>query len=96
MKTCYSIAITEDGCVYACGWGADGQTGLGHYENVSKFTRVQGDIANERIVKVAGRCDFVIALSGECTLRANLNSNVLGVAMKLTRFFLFMFLCPID
>lgn len=60
----FSIAVTEDGGVYSCGWGADGQTGLGHYNNVSEFTRLQGDIADERIVQVSGRCDFVIALNG--------------------------------
>lgn len=58
-----SIAVTEDGSVYSCGWGADGQTGLGHYNNTSEFAQVRGDIENERIVKVAGRCDFVLALN---------------------------------
>lgn len=60
----FSIALTEDGGVYSCGWGADGQTGLGHYRNIWKFTRLQGDIAAERIVQVAGRCDFVVAVNG--------------------------------
>ncbi|XP_044765857.1 RCC1-like G exchanging factor-like protein [Coccinella septempunctata] len=59
----HSLALTEDGCVYSCGWGADGQTGLGHYEIISTFTKIKGDISTERIVKLNSRCDFVMALN---------------------------------
>jgi alpha-tubulin suppressor-like RCC1 family protein len=59
----HTVAITEDGAVYACGWGADGQTGLGVFNNVSEFTKVRGDIESEEIVKVASRSDFVLALN---------------------------------
>lgn len=60
----FSLAVTEDGCVYSCGWGADGQTGLEHCGSVSKFTRVRGDIDGERIAKLSSRSDFVLALNG--------------------------------
>ena len=29
----HSLFLTQNGKVYACGWSADGQTGLGHYNN---------------------------------------------------------------
>ncbi|OWR43220.1 Williams-Beuren syndrome chromosomal region 16 protein [Danaus plexippus plexippus] len=59
----HSLFITESGKVYACGWGADGQTGLGIYENQGFPARVKGDITSENIVKVASTADCVLALS---------------------------------
>ena len=29
----HSVLVTETGRLYSCGWGADGQTGLSHYNN---------------------------------------------------------------
>ncbi|KAK6630329.1 hypothetical protein RUM44_004996 [Polyplax serrata] len=59
----HTLLLTESGKVYACGWGADGQTGLGHYSIQSKPARVLGDIENERIVKLSSKCDCVLALN---------------------------------
>lgn len=59
----HSLLLTDNGRVYACGWGADGQTGLGHYASVAQPTRVRGDIEGERIVRVAGSVDCVLALN---------------------------------
>ncbi|KAJ8983527.1 hypothetical protein NQ317_012018 [Molorchus minor] len=59
----HSLALTEDGCVYSCGWGADGQTGLGHFVNAETFSRVKGDIESEKITKLSCRSDFVLALN---------------------------------
>ncbi|VEN64728.1 unnamed protein product [Callosobruchus maculatus] len=59
----HSLILTEKGKVYSCGWGADGQTGLGHYDNAPEFTRVKGDIEGENIVKFASRSDFVLAVN---------------------------------
>ncbi|KAK9890012.1 hypothetical protein WA026_008821 [Henosepilachna vigintioctopunctata] len=59
----HSLALTEDGSVYSCGWGADGQTGLGSFENCHSFSKVGGDISTEKIVKLNSRCDFVMALN---------------------------------
>ncbi|KAH0548928.1 RCC1-like G exchanging factor-like protein [Cotesia glomerata] len=59
----HSIFLTEQGQVYACGWGADGQTGLGHYNNQWKPELVKGEVEGEKIIKVAGISDCVLALS---------------------------------
>ncbi|CAG9796320.1 unnamed protein product [Diatraea saccharalis] len=59
----HTLFITESGKVYACGWGADGQTGLGNYENQSVPAPVKGDITSEKIVKVASTVDCVLALN---------------------------------
>lgn len=59
----HSIFITEPGAVYSCGWGADGQTGLGHYNNQHQPACVEGDIKGEKIVKVSSAGDCVLALN---------------------------------
>lgn len=59
----HSTFISESGAVYSCGWGADGQTGLGHYNNTYEPRLVEGDIKNEKIVKVACTADCVLALN---------------------------------
>lgn len=61
--------VTENGQVFACGWGADGQTGLGHYNVESQFNPVGGDIKDENIVKIAGRSDCVLALNGKSIIK---------------------------
>lgn len=64
--------ITESGKVYACGWGADGQTGLGTYENQGVPAPVKGDITSEKIVKVASTVDCVLALNGKCFINRSI------------------------
>lgn len=59
----HSMFISETGSVFACGWGADGQTGLGHYNNCATPTRLSGDIKDEKIVKVSSKGDCVLALN---------------------------------
>lgn len=72
--SCFLIRLflTENGEVYACGWGADGQTGLGHYNNESSPKQVQGDIEGEKIIKISSRSDCVLAINGK-----NLFDNLL-------------------
>lgn len=60
----HTLVVLDDGKVLSCGWGADGQTGLGHYNSADTLTRVGGDILNEKIVKVASNTDCVLALNG--------------------------------
>jgi hypothetical protein len=57
--------MTERGSLFSCGWGADGQTGLGHYDNQSSPSQIGGDVKNEKIVKVACASDCVLALNGK-------------------------------
>lgn len=57
--------VTESGRVYACGWGADGQTGLGTFDNTGIPSPVKGDITSEKIVKIASTADCVLALNGK-------------------------------
>lgn len=59
----HSMFITLNGEVYACGWSADGQTGLGHFDTHWKPTKLQGDIAGENIVKISCAADCVIAIN---------------------------------
>ena len=54
---------TSNGHLYSCGWGADGQTGLEHYNNEYRPTRIRGDIETEHIVKVSCAADCVLALN---------------------------------
>ena len=49
--------------LYSCGWGADGQTGLEHYDNQSTPTQIRGDISSENITKVSCAADCVLALN---------------------------------
>lgn len=59
------MLLTEQGKVYAFGWSADGQTGLGHYNNEYKPSPVQGDIIGHKIIKVTCTADCVLALSDQ-------------------------------
>ncbi|XP_032678691.1 RCC1-like G exchanging factor-like protein [Odontomachus brunneus] len=59
----HSILLTETGEVYTFGWGADGQTGLAHYQNEYQPSLVKGDLAGQHIIKVACVADCVLALS---------------------------------
>ncbi|XP_013914272.1 PREDICTED: Williams-Beuren syndrome chromosomal region 16 protein [Thamnophis sirtalis] len=59
----HSLFRTEKGDVYSCGWGADGQTGLGHYDIVSVPTKLGGDIAGVRITQVTTYGDSCLAVS---------------------------------
>ncbi|KAI5712851.1 hypothetical protein M8J75_011739 [Diaphorina citri] len=59
----HTLFLTESGKVYSCGWGADGQTGLGHLNNQETPCLVRGEIEGERIVKLSSAVDCVLAVS---------------------------------
>ena len=53
--------------MFSCGWGSDGQTGLGHFDTMWRVSEVRGDIEGEKITKVASKADCVLALNGKNT-----------------------------
>lgn len=58
-----TLFITDKGQVYSCGWGADGQLGIGTFKNEWHPQLVNGDIKNEKIIKVSCTADCILALS---------------------------------
>nr|XP_051691424.1 RCC1-like G exchanging factor-like protein isoform X2 [Oryctolagus cuniculus] len=61
----HSLFVTDRGEVYSCGWGADGQTGLGHYNITSTPTKLGGDLAGVHVVQVATYGDCCLAVSAD-------------------------------
>lgn len=59
----HTLFLTENGQIYSCGLGTDGQTGLGTYECAAEPTLVKGDIEGEKIVHVSSRADTILAVS---------------------------------
>lgn len=64
----HSFFLTTDGELYSCGWSADGQTGLGHFDNQPVPAKVKGDISGVKIIKVSSFADTVLAIDGEGNL----------------------------
>ncbi|OWA52315.1 Williams-Beuren syndrome chromosomal region 16 protein-like protein [Hypsibius exemplaris] len=58
-----SYFLTSKGEVYACGWGADGQTGQGDYNITATPKLIRGDIAGVKIIQISCAADCVLALS---------------------------------
>jgi alpha-tubulin suppressor-like RCC1 family protein len=61
----HSLLLTRQGRVLACGWGADGQTGQGHYRSSGQAAAVGGDLVGQEVVRVACAADCVLALTKE-------------------------------
>uniref|UniRef100_A0AAY5L9I8 RCC1 like n=1 Tax=Esox lucius TaxID=8010 RepID=A0AAY5L9I8_ESOLU len=55
------------GQVYACGWGADGQTGLGHHNMCDRPVAVGGDLAGVKVQQVTtyGDCSLAVSQDGQ-------------------------------
>ncbi|XP_058854343.1 RCC1-like G exchanging factor-like protein [Acipenser ruthenus] len=63
----HSLFLTDTGNVYSCGWGADGQTGLGHHRVSSQPTMLRGDLVGVRVRQVVsyGDCSLAVSQEGE-------------------------------
>lgn len=63
----HSLFLTETGKVYACGWGADGQTGLGHHEVSAGPAEVAGELVGVEVQQVAtyGDCSLAVSRDGQ-------------------------------
>lgn len=60
--TCF---LTKKGHVLTCGWSADGQLGQGIYTVNALPKKVKGALESVKIVQIATKGDFVLALSNE-------------------------------
>lgn len=76
----HSLFLTETGKVYACGWGADGQTGLGHQEKSPTPLAVGGDLAGVKVTQVTTYGDCSLAVSAEGQIYGWGNSEYLQLA----------------
>ncbi|XP_069470852.1 RCC1-like G exchanging factor-like protein [Ambystoma mexicanum] len=77
----HSLFRTEKGEIYACGWGADGQTGLGHYNPTATPTKLKGDIAGVNIVQIDSYGDCCLAVSEDGEIFGWGNSEYLQLAV---------------
>ncbi|CAH1403955.1 unnamed protein product [Nezara viridula] len=59
----HTLFLTTEGKVWACGWGADGQTGQGNTDIIYQPTQIRGEMEDEKIIKIASRSDTVLALN---------------------------------
>uniref|UniRef100_A0A3P9JFV8 RCC1 like n=1 Tax=Oryzias latipes TaxID=8090 RepID=A0A3P9JFV8_ORYLA len=63
----HSLLLTESGRVFACGWGADGQTGLGHHNISATPVEVGGDLSGVEVQQVStyGDCSLAVSRDGQ-------------------------------
>lgn len=76
----HSLFLTETGKVLACGWGADGQTGLGHHNVSSRPVEVGGDLAGVEVQQISTYGDCSLAVSTDGQLYGWGNSEYLQLA----------------
>lgn len=77
----HSLFLTDQGQVYACGWGADGQTGLGHHHVRSSPVQLGGDLSGVEVVQIGTYADCSLALSRDGELFGWGNSEYMQLAM---------------
>ncbi|XP_046383877.1 RCC1-like G exchanging factor-like protein isoform X2 [Ischnura elegans] len=59
----HSLFLSDQGEVWACGWGADGQMGQGDTQSSWKLKKAVGDLQGKRIIKISSSADTILALS---------------------------------
>lgn len=77
----HSLFLTDQGKVYSCGWGADGQTGLGHHERSCSPVELGGDLDGVHIQQISTYADCSLALSRDGELYGWGNSEYRQLAM---------------
>ncbi|XP_064390358.1 RCC1-like G exchanging factor-like protein isoform X3 [Halichondria panicea] len=73
----HTLLLTVSGEVLACGWSADGQTGVGHYDNVYEPTSL--DVSNVLSMHTCADSSFAITKSGEVYAWGNNEYGQLGL-----------------
>ncbi|XP_039250516.2 RCC1-like G exchanging factor-like protein [Styela clava] len=58
----HSLFLTKSGEVYGCGWGADGQTGLGSYEKTGIPKLLKGDLEGVKVQQISTFADMSMAV----------------------------------
>ncbi|KAM8897302.1 RCC1-like G exchanging factor-like protein isoform 2-T4 [Spinachia spinachia] len=76
----HSLFLTETGKVFACGWGADGQTGLGHHNVSPRPVEVGGDLSGVEVQQISTYGDCSLAVSADGRLYGWGNSEYLQLA----------------
>ncbi|KAJ0062197.1 hypothetical protein NL108_017688, partial [Boleophthalmus pectinirostris] len=61
----HSLFLTDQGRVYSCGWGADGQTGLGHLHTCPSPVELKGALSGVQVRQVSTYADCSLALSAD-------------------------------
>ena len=78
----HSLFLTKSGKLFACGWGADGQTGLGSYKIQGTPKQISGDLDGEKVVAVATTADAVLAANGKLSDPSNANGEWLQASAR--------------
>uniref|UniRef100_A0A3B3ZX42 RCC1-like domain-containing protein n=1 Tax=Periophthalmus magnuspinnatus TaxID=409849 RepID=A0A3B3ZX42_9GOBI len=77
----HSLFLTDQGKVYSCGWGADGQTGLGHHQTSPCPMELGGELTGVQVQQVSTYADCSLALSQDGELYGWGNSEYRQLAM---------------
>lgn len=64
----HTLFLAEKGTVYSCGWGADGQTGLGHYGDEMIPHQVHGCLDGRLVKQISASTDCSLALTTDGTV----------------------------